>query len=339
MKVLVTGTAGFIGFHLAERLLNDGHHVLGIDCLTDYYDVSLKESRVTLLRQHPNFTEHRIDLAIADKVRHIFDEEQPEVVYNLAAQAGVSQSLKDPWAYCYSNINGFLSILEACRANPVQHLVFASTSSIYGANRELPFREQQGTQHPLTLYAASKKANEMMAHSYANLFGVPSTGVRFFTVYGPYGRPDMALFKFTKAILAGEAIDVYDIEHMQRDFTYVDDIVEGLVRLLTVPPEIDDSVPPEGELDPSSSPIAPYRILNIGNGRIEKLSRYIEVLEDKLGRKAKINHLPIQPFDVPATWADTSALKDLTGYAPSTSIDEGVGKFVDWYLAYYDVTS
>ncbi len=336
MRVLVTGTAGFIGLHLAERLLNEGHQVFGADSVTDYYDVRLKEDRLNLLRQHPGFVEYRIDIAEAEKVQSLFSEAEPDVVYNLAAQAGVSQSLKDPWAYSHSNIEGFLSILEACRAHPVQHLIFASTSSIYGANRSLPFVETQGTQHPLTLYAASKKANEMMAHAYANLFGIPATGVRFFTVYGPWGRPDMALFKFTKAILAGEVIDVYDIDNMQRDFTYVEDIVEGLVRLMLVVPSTEESQTSESDLDPSGSPVAPYRILNIGNGRIEKLARYIEVLEAKLGREAKINHLPLQPYDVSATWADTSALKALTGYAPSTTIDEGVGKFVDWYLDYYD---
>ncbi len=332
MKVVVTGTAGFIGYHLAEKLIQEGHEVIGVDCVTDYYDVNLKEARIGRLKRHQSFLEVRHDIADVSAMRALFATHRPSHAVNLAAQAGVRYSLKNPEAYLKSNIDGFLGILEACRFQPVSHLVFASTSSVYGASVRMPLSEHDSAEHPLTLYAATKKANEMMAHSYAHLFGFPVTGVRFFTVYGPWGRPDMALFAFTKAILGGRPIDVFNHGDMKRDFTYIDDTVEGIFRLLQVVPE---SI--QKETDPAASAIAPYRLLNIGRSQPELLNRYIEVLEEKLGRKAKKNMLPMQPGDVPATWADTHDLEQLTGYKPATSIEEGVGRFVDWYLEYYNV--
>ncbi|SCA56202.1 Protein CapI [Candidatus Terasakiella magnetica] len=336
MKVLVTGTAGFVGYHLAEKLIANGHEVVGIDCVSDYYDVSLKEARLARLNKHAAFTEIREDLANADAIMQVFATHKPTHCVNLAAQAGVRYSLENPAAYTHSNIDGFLSILEACRHHPVKHLVFASTSSVYGGNQNMPFSEHNSTEHPMTLYAATKKANELMAHNYAHLFDIPATGMRFFTVYGPWGRPDMALFLFTKAIMEGKPINVFNNGQMERDFTYVEDIVEGIFRLLGVPPKKDDAWDAKNP-DPCSSGIGPYRIVNIGNSRCEKLMRYIEVLEEKLGRKAEKNMLPMQDGDVPATWADTSELNKITGYSPNTSIEEGVGKFVDWYVDFYNV--
>ena len=336
MKVLVTGTAGFIGFHLAEKLIANGHKVVGVDCVSDYYDVSLKEARLKRLKASDLFTEIREDLANTDKIAKIFAEHKPTHCVNLAAQAGVRYSLENPTAYTHSNIDGFLSILEACRAHPVEHLVFASTSSVYGGNMAMPFTENDSTEHQLTLYAATKKANELMAHNYAHLFNIPATGLRFFTVYGPWGRPDMALFMFTKNILAGEPINVFNHGKMERDFTYVGDIVEGIFRLLTKAPQRDENWDAKAP-NPSTSGIAPYRILNIGNSRCEQLMRYIEVLEEKLDRKAIKNMMPMQDGDVPATWADTSKLNQITGYAPDTSIEEGVSRFVDWYVDFYNV--
>lgn len=336
MKVLVTGTAGFIGYHLAEKLIAHGHEVVGIDSLSDYYDVSLKQARLDRLNKYPGFFEIREDLAHTDAVLEAFKTHKPSHCVNLAAQAGVRYSLENPKAYTHSNIDGFLSILEACRAYPVEHLVFASTSSVYGGNKNMPFSEHNSTEHPMTLYAATKKANELMAHNYAHLFNIPATGMRFFTVYGPWGRPDMALFMFTKNILENKPINVFNHGQMERDFTYVGDIVEGIFRLISKPPESDTSWDPKNP-DPSTSGIAPYRIVNIGNSRCEKLLRYIEVLEEKLGRKANKNMLPMQDGDVPATWADTTELNKITGYAPSTTIEEGVGRFVDWYVDFYKV--
>lgn len=333
MKVIVTGTAGFIGYHLAEKLILEGHEVVGVDCVTDYYDVSLKEARLERLKRHERFVEVRQDIADISAIRDLFAAHGPSHVVNLAAQAGVRYSLENPDAYIKSNVAGFLSILEACRAYPVKHLVFASTSSVYGASKKMPLSEHDSTEHPLTLYAATKKANEMMAHSYAHLFGFPVTGVRFFTVYGPWGRPDMALFAFTKAILDDRPINVFNQGNMTRDFTYVDDTVEGVYRVLqSIPKPSDDSV------DAASSDIAAYRILNIGHSHPELLNRYIEVLEEKLGRKAKKNLLPMQPGDVPATWADSRDLEKITDYKPATSIEEGVGRFVDWYVDYYKIS-
>jgi UDP-glucuronate 4-epimerase len=336
MKVLVTGSAGFIGYHLSEKLLAHGHTVIGLDCLSDYYDVSLKEARLARLKANPAFTEVRIDLADTDAVMQAFKDHRPTHVVNLAAQAGVRYSLENPRAYTHSNIDGFLNILEGCRAYPVEHLLFASTSSVYGGNKNMPFSEHNSTEHPMTLYAATKKANELMAHNYAHLFDIPATGLRFFTVYGPWGRPDMALFLFTDAILKGKPINVFNHGNMERDFTFVADIVEGIFRLLTIPPA-KDSAWDATQPDPCISGIAPYRILNIGNSRCEKLMRYIEVLEQKLGRVAEKNMLPMQDGDVPATWADTTELNKLTGYAPNTAIEDGVGAFVDWYVDYYNV--
>ncbi|WP_120495696.1 NAD-dependent epimerase [Kiloniella sp. EL199] len=335
---LITGTAGFIGYHLAELLLDLGHEVVGVDVVTDYYDVSLKEARLVNLNKHDDFIEKRIDLADWSEIEAVFKEYRPNYCVNLAAQAGVRYSLENPRAYLKSNVDGFLNILEACRHYPVEHLVYASTSSAYGGNTSMPFKVSESAEHPMTLYAATKKSNEMMAHSYSHLFNIPSTGMRFFTVYGPWGRPDMALFMFTRDILAGKPINVFNNGNMQRDFTYVKDIVEGIRRLAEVPSAIDpnwDSNNP----NPNTSGIAPYRVVNIGNTRCEKLMRYIEVLEEKLGVKAEYNMLPMQDGDVPATWADVTELTEITGYKPSVTIEEGIGHFVDWYKAYYKINS
>lgn len=335
---VITGTAGFIGYHLADRLLSQGHKVVGIDIVSDYYDVTLKESRLANLAKFDGFIEKRIDLADWPSVEAVFKEYCPNYCVNLAAQAGVRYSLENPRAYLKANVDGFLNILEACRHYPVEHLIYASTSSAYGANTNMPFKVSESAEHPMTLYAATKKSNEMMAHSYSHLFNIPSTGMRFFTVYGPWGRPDMALFMFTRDILAGKPINVFNNGNMQRDFTYVKDIVQGISRLAEAPPSIDpnwDSNNP----NPSTSGIAPYRVVNIGNTRCEKLMRYIEVLEEKLGVKAEYNMLPMQDGDVPATWADVSELTAITGYKPTTTIEEGIGHFVDWYKSYYRINS
>ncbi|MEH6632322.1 MAG: NAD-dependent epimerase [Halopseudomonas aestusnigri] len=335
---VITGTAGFIGYHLADLLLTQGHQVVGIDIVSDYYEVSLKEARLANLKKFEGFVEKRIDLADWDAVEAVFKEHRPEICVNLAAQAGVRYSLENPRAYLRSNVDGFLNILEACRHYPVEHLVYASTSSAYGANTSMPFKVSESAEHPLTLYAATKKSNELMAHTYSHLFGFPSTGMRFFTVYGPWGRPDMALFMFTKDILAGKPINVFNNGDMKRDFTYVKDIVEGISRLADVPPSIDTDWDANSP-NPNTSGVAPFRVVNIGNARCEKLMRYIEILEDKLGIKADYNMLPMQDGDVPATWADVSELTDITGYAPSVTIEEGIGHFVDWYKSYYKINS
>ncbi|HEY0973778.1 MAG TPA: NAD-dependent epimerase [Solimonas sp.] len=334
MKVLVTGTAGFIGSNLAMRLLARGDEVVGVDNLNDYYDVGLKKSRLARFQDDPRYTHVAADLADREAIDAVFAQHKPQRVVNLAAQAGVRYAAQNPHVYVSSNVTGFLHILEGCRHHCVEHLVFASTSSVYGANTKMPFSEHQSTEHPLTLYAATKKANEMMAHSYAHLYGTACTGLRFFTVYGPWGRPDMALFLFTKAILAGEPIKVFNHGHHKRSFTYVDDIVEGVIRTLDTVPGRDvdwNGAAP----DPACSGVAPYRIYNIGNEQPVELLQYIETLERKLGREAQMEMLPLQAGDVPDTEADVSELVAGVGYRPMVSVDEGVGRFVDWYRSYF----
>lgn len=336
MRILVTGTAGFIGYHLAERLLERGDDVVGLDVVNDYYDVDLKEARLARLMPHAGYRHERIDLADGPAVARLFAEVRPERVVNLAAQAGVRYSLTNPSAYVQSNLVGFTNVLEGCRHNDVQHLVYASSSSVYGANTAMPFSVHQNVDHPLSLYAASKKANELMAHTYSHLYRLPTTGLRFFTVYGPWGRPDMAMFLFTKAILAGEPIDVYNHGRMRRDFTYVDDVVEGVVRVIdrtaTADPQWSSDDP-----DPGSSS-APWRVYNIGNHTPVELMRLIEILEEALGREAKRNFMPMQPGDVPATYADVEDLQRDVGFRPATPIEEGVQRFVDWYREYHGVS-
>jgi UDP-glucuronate 4-epimerase len=322
--ILVTGAAGFIGFHLSRRLLADGRRVIGLDNLNDYYDVNLKQARLTQLSASPGFEFARLDLADDAGMQALFARAKPEIVVNLAAQAGVRYSLKNPQAYVESNLTGFVNVLEGCRHHGVRHLVYASSSSVYGANTHMPFSVHDRTDHPVSLYGATKKANELMAHAYSHLYNLPATGLRFFTVYGPWGRPDMALFLFTQAILVGRPIDVFNQGNMQRDFTYIDDIVEGVVRVMakTATP------------DPASSR-APHRVYNIGNHRPVELGYVIEVLEKALGRTAQKNLLPMQPGDVPATYADIDDLETAVGFRPVTPIEEGVRRFVDWYRLYY----
>ena len=334
MKILVTGTAGFIGSHLAQRLLERGDEVVGIDNLNDYYDVTLKQARLARFSDHPRYTHITADLADRAAIDAAFATHKPQRVVNLAAQAGVRYAAQNPHVYVSSNVTGFLHVLEGCRHHSVEHLVFASTSSVYGADTAMPFSEHQGTDHPLTLYAASKKANEAMAHSYAHLYGIPCTGLRFFTVYGPWGRPDMALFLFTRAILAGEPIKVFNHGKHKRSFTYVDDIVEGVIRALDRPPGTDPAWNGDAP-DPASSGVAPYRIYNIGNEQPVELLRYIEVLEQCLGRKAQMELLPLQAGDVPDTEADVSDLIANVGYRPVVPVEEGVANFVRWYRDYY----
>lgn len=335
MTTLVTGSAGFIGFHLSRRLLDRGETVVGLDNLNAYYDPQLKAARLKILEGYAGYRHAKLDLTDRDGVATLFADVRPSGVVNLAAQAGVRYSLERPETYVDSNVVGFLNILEGCRATLPRHLVFASTSSVYGNHNNLPFNVHDAATHPITLYAATKLANEGMAHSYAHLFGIPSTGFRFFTVYGPWGRPDMALFKFTDAILKGEPIDVYGEGQMQRDFTYVDDIVDGLVAALDRPPAAAPTWDAQSP-DPATS-AAPWRILNLGAGRRVELMRYIEVLQDKLGRKADINFMPMQPGDVTRTEADTAETRTVLDYAPSTTVEVGVSRFVDWYREYYAV--
>jgi UDP-glucuronate 4-epimerase len=333
VRVLVTGAAGFIGFHTARALLARGDEVVGLDNLNPYYDPKLKTDRLAILEPHANFHFRELDIADRGATQRLFDGEGFQRIVHLAAQAGVRHSIENPHVYVQSNVTGFLHMLEGCRQQKVEHLVYASTSSVYGANTRMPFSERQNVDHPLTLYAATKKANELMAHSYSSLYRLPTTGLRFFTVYGPWGRPDMSLFLFTRKILAGEPIDVFNAGHHQRDFTYVDDIVNGVIAALdhtAMPDPAWNSAAP----DPSASS-APYRIYNIGNQRPIPLLRYIEVLEQCLGRKAQKNFVPLQPGDVPDTWADVEALARDVGYRPSTQIEEGVARFVEWYLGYY----
>ena len=333
MRVIVTGAAGFIGARLSQALLERGDEVLGFDNLNAYYDPRLKQARLDRLMPLPGFRFRRGSLEDRASIGEAFTSFRPERVVNLAAQAGVRYSLENPQAYVDSNITGFLNILEACRHHGTEHLVYASSSSVYGANRKLPFSVEDNVDHPVSMYAATKKANELMAHTYSHLFAVPTTGLRFFTVYGPWGRPDMALFLFTRRILAGEPIDVFNHGRHSRDFTYVDDIVEGVIRTLDRPP-----APGVGDLSEMASPArssAPYRVYNIGNHTPVQLLRYIEVLEQCLGRKAECRLLPMQPGDVPDTWADVEALRRDVGYSPSTPIEVGVARFVEWYLQYY----
>ena len=334
-KVLVTGVAGFIGFHLGKRLLARGDEVLGLDNLNNYYDVTLKEARLAQLQEQPGFHFYKLELADREGVPRLFKEHEPEFVVNLAAQAGVRYSQQNPHAYIDSNILGFANILECCRHFGVHHLVFASSSSVYGANTKMPFSVHDNVDHPMSLYAASKKANELMAHTYSHLYGIPATGLRFFTVYGPWGRPDMALFLFTKAILEGRPIQVFNFGKMQRDFTYIDDIVEGVVRVLDIPAKPNAGWSGDSP-DPGSSQ-APYRLYNIGNNRPVELMRFIEVLENHLGVKAEKNMVPLQPGDVPATYADVDELVRDVGFKPSTPIEVGIERFVSWYRSYYKV--
>jgi len=335
MTHLVTGTAGFIGYHVAERLLDRGEEVVGLDIVNDYYDVTLKEARLARLARHPGYRHERIDLADAGAMARLFAETRPRRVVHLAAQAGVRYSLTNPGAYVQSNLVGFVNVLEGCRHQGVEHLTYASSSSVYGANTTMPFSVHQNVDHPLSLYAASKKANEAMAHTYAHLYGLPTTGLRFFTVYGPWGRPDMAMFIFTKAIVAGEPIDVFNHGRMRRDFTYVDDVVEGIVRVSDRPAAPDPTWSGAAP-DPGTSR-APWRVYNIGNHTPVELMRLIEILEETLGREAVKNFLPMQAGDVPATFADVTDLTRDTGFTPATPIEEGVRRFIAWYRDYYRV--
>jgi UDP-glucuronate 4-epimerase len=332
---LVTGAAGFIGMHTVLKLLARGNIVVGLDNLNDYYDVSLKLARLERLQNSSNFIFHRVDVADCDSINGLFAMHKPARVIHLAAQAGVRYSLTNPHAYIDSNLKGFINILEACRYNAVQHLAYASSSSVYGGNTALPFSEHHNVDHPVSLYAVTKKANELMAHTYSHLFGLPTTGLRFFTVYGPWGRPDMALFLFTKAILAGQAIDIFNNGNMVRDFTFVDDIVEGLIRVADKPATPNAAFDPANPDTATSS--APYRVFNIGNNKPTPLMDYIKALESALGVTAKKNYLPMQSGDVPVTAANTDELEAWIGFKPNTAVNDGVRLFVDWYLSYYKV--
>ena len=335
MKILLTGAAGFIGMHTALRLLDRGDEVVGLDNLNDYYDVGLKRARLAQLTSHPNFRFVQQDVADTEQIRRLFDAQTFQRVIHLAAQAGVRYSLVNPHVYIQSNLAGFTNVLEGCRQTGVEHLVYASSSSVYGGNAKLPFSEHDNIDHPVSLYAATKKANELMAHTYSHLFRVPTTGLRFFTVYGPWGRPDMALFLFVRAMLEGRPIDVFNHGNMMRDFTFIDDIVEGVIRVLDKPatanPQFDPATP-----DPASSN-APYRVFNIGNNQPVKLMEYIEAIETALGVVAEKNFLPMQAGDVPATFADTTELDAWVGFKPGTSVQDGVARFVTWYRDYYRV--
>lgn len=332
-KILVTGAAGFIGFHLVGRYLEAGHTVIGLDNMNAYYDVNLKKGRLALLELHPKFRFMKMDIAGQEAMASLFADVKPEIVVHLAAQAGVRYSLINPHAYVDSNITGFLNILEGCRHNPVEHLVFASSSSVYGANTLMPFSVHHNVDHPVSLYAATKKANELMAHTYAGLFGIPCTGLRFFTVYGPWGRPDMALFLFTKAILENRPIDVYNEGKMQRDFTYIDDITEGVFRITDKIPKPDPHW--RGDCPDPATSFAPYKIYNIGNNNPVDLIEFINILEIELGKTARKQMLPLQPGDVPATYADVDDLMADVGFRPATSINDGIRHFVAWYREYY----
>jgi len=333
--ILITGAAGFIGFHLTKKATNLGYKVVGIDNLNDYYDVTLKEARLAQLKELPSFSFEKLDLADREGLNRLFDKWNFSCVINLAAQAGVRYSLVNPHAYLESNLHGFLNILEACRHHKTGHLIYASSSSVYGANKKMPFSIHHNVDHPISLYAASKKANELMAHTYSALYNLPTTGLRFFTVYGPWGRPDMALFLFTKAILEGKPIDVYNHGKMKRDFTYVDDIVESIGRLIPRPPKPNEEWSGFSS-DPATS-FAPYKVYNIGNNKPVELLRFIEIVEEKTQKKAVKNFMPIQDGDVPETFADVDDLMRDVDFKPETPIEEGVGKFVDWFREYYKI--
>ena len=335
MKILVTGAAGFIGYHTSQLLLERGDEVVGLDNLNEYYDVTLKNARLALLQRRKNFKFVKLDLADREGMAKLFAAEKFARVIHLGAQAGVRYSIEQPFAYIDSNVQGTMTVLEGCRHNGVEHLVFASTSSVYGANTKMPFSVHQNVDHPLSLYAATKKGNELMAHTYASLYKLPTTGLRFFTVYGPFGRPDMALFLFTKNILAGKPIDVFNYGHHRRDFTYVADIAQGVVRAMDHVAQ--PSTQWSGDAPDPATSAAPYRIYNIGNQKPVELLRYIEVLEECLGRKAEKNLLPLQLGDVPDTWADVEDLVEDVGYRPNTPVEVGVKNFVDWYVDYYKV--
>ena len=336
MKILVTGAAGFIGSTLALKLLERGDSVCGIDNMNDYYDVRLKEARLQRIKSHRHFEFQKLDIIDREAMAELFQKQKFDAVMHLAAQAGVRYSITNPQSYIDSNLVGFGNILEGCRHSGVKHLAFASSSSVYGANTKLPFSEHDNVDHPVSLYAATKKANELMAHSYAHLYGLPCTGLRFFTVYGPWGRPDMALFKFTKGILEGDPIPVFNHGKMIRDFTYIDDIVEGVIRAIDRPASPNSGWSGEAP-DPATS-YAPYRIYNIGNNQPVELMRYIEVLEESLGKKAKLEMLPMQDGDVPATYANTENLENDVGFRPRTSVEHGIARFVEWYKSYHRVT-
>ena len=335
IPILVTGAAGFIGFHLSKRLIDIGYFVVGIDNINDYYDVGLKNSRLQILRQDQNFKFYQLDLTNQKGIEDLFNSYDFQFVVNLAAQAGVRYSITNPHAYLESNIHGFLNILEACRHHKVKHLIYASSSSVYGANKKMPFSTHDNVDHPLSLYAASKKSNELMAHTYSALYNLPTTGLRFFSAYGTYGRPDMALFIFTKAILAGEPINVFNHGKMRRDFTYIDDLVESVSRLIPIIAK--PNVSWSGLIPDPATSFAPYKIYNVGNSSTVELIRFIEIIEEKLGRKATKNFLPMQEGDVPEALADVDDLVKEIGFKPSTSIEIGVEKFVDWYLDYYNI--
>ena len=333
MKILVTGAAGFIGFHLAKKLCDSDWNVIGLDNLNSYYDVKLKNDRLNQLLPYSNFKFYKLDLIEREAIKKLFKEEKFDYVVNLAAQAGVRYSLENAYSYIDSNLSGFLNILEGCRHDPVKHLIYASSSSVYGANTKMPFSVHDNVDHPVSLYAATKKANELMAHTYSNLYKIPTTGLRFFTVYGPWGRPDMALFIFTKNIAEGKPIDVYNNGKMRRDFTFIDDIVDGIIKLI---PSISESNPNWNGYEPdSATSFAPYKLFNIGNNQPVELLRFIEVIEDKLGKKAIKNFLPIQPGDIPATYANVDDLVNAVGFKPNTPIEDGVSKFVEWFKDYY----
>ncbi|WP_431803289.1 NAD-dependent epimerase [Halobacillus andaensis] len=335
MSILVTGAAGFIGMHLSKKLLDLGYKVVGFDNVNDYYETQLKKDRLEILNKYDHFTFYQEDLANLNAVNNCFEQENIDIVINLAAQAGVRYSLENPHAYIDSNIQGFTNILEASRHSKVKHLIYASSSSVYGANVKMPFSTSDAVDHPVSLYAATKKSNELMAHTYSHLYNIPTTGLRFFTVYGPYGRPDMAYFSFTNRIVNGETINVFNNGDMQRDFTYIDDIVDGIVKLLDQAPQPDENWDKENP-DPSSS-YAPYKVYNIGNNQPVRLMDFIATLEKHLGKEADKEYLPMQPGDVQATYADIDDLNKATGFQPTTTIDEGLKKFVEWYKEYYKV--
>ena len=335
MKILITGVAGFIGFHLTNLLLNKGFQVVGIDNMNDYYDVQLKRDRLSLLEKIENFEFHKIDLKDKLSIDELFKKETPDYVINLAAQAGVRYSITNPYAYVDSNLIGFVNILEACRNYPVKHLLYASSSSVYGGNKIAPFSTEHNVDHPVSLYAATKKSNELMAHTYSHLYGIPTTGLRFFTVYGPWGRPDMAYFSFTKDILEGNEIKVFNHGKMERDFTYIDDIVEGIYKLIDKIPEKNKEW--DESKDKLSESFAPYKIYNIGNNNPVELMKFINVLEEKIGKEAKKKFMEMQPGDVLRTYADVSDLENAVEFKPSTSIEEGLEKFSKWYKEYYKV--